>query len=858
MVGGFSTRQQGEDWFEGKYTTQKQDASQLSMDVSGIISPSLTGTIWVNVTALENPDETNLFLHTVIVRKTYGPYNGGNGVTTHHWVVRKMLPTYSGDAFIISSGQTVSKEYQFDLSQDRAGSDYFSKKDDMAVVAFVQSHTTTKVTSEGAPRDRNIAPILQATYGDFEIIPNKAPLLSKGRIDAPVDADQDDDVTFKAFYQDVDDMADFGPTEAKVYFKNETSSVMEHGLAEIPSGDPWTVGKWVGWTTKLAPGTYTYRFSASDGEADAIGDVEWNATEVRIRSRNKIPELMSSSFMPLHGDTTTKFRFNVMYRDFENEEPTSAKIYLNGMGYDMITDSTGPFNDWVMYYRDTTLPVGTNHKFYFVFSDGLDERRYPPAIDSPNWIQGPEVVPPNNEPTLTTALFSPNEGTRTDEFTFSIIYTDGEGDRPALSYIYIDDVPSIMEADGEDFIRGQVYRYTTTLDLGEHWIRYQFTDGKHEARHPVSGSIEGPLVTNMAPMAVIDRPNNDQRFTPDDYVPFSAVGSEDPENDELTYLWESDIDGQLSSAKAFDKPLSEGFHVITLTVTDEHDAEHMTSIGVIIKPYLAAPFFEGYVSNNERPVEKDPVRYTVTLNNNGEANALGVEVRFMVDDVTQTTETITINMEVQKAVIFNWEALPGEHEIVFEIVGDSISFLEYVDANLLPAIAPAERPKAGGSNYKVGDQIYFDPHATDGNDDDLTYHWDFGDFTTSDTKIGDHIYLKAGTYPVTLTVTDSRGGQTEESFDMVIAKESSGSSSNGSGLYVLVGIIVIVLVIVIVVAVMLLRGKPGTPAADESATPYGDQPAAPATPGALPEPPVEETPEVPQNGFPEYSDELKY
>jgi uncharacterized repeat protein (TIGR01451 family) len=365
-------------------------------------------------------------------------------------------------------------------------------------------------------------------------------------------------------------------------------------------------------------------------------------------------------------------------------------------------------------------------------------------------------------------------------------------------------------------------------------------------------------VTNLVPLAVIDRPNNDQRFTPDDYVPFSAVGSKDPEGDDMTFLWESDIDGQLSSSQAFDKPLSEGMHVITLTVTDEHGGTHMTSVGVQIKPYLSAPFFEGYISNNERPVEKDKVKYTVTLNNNGEANALGVEVRFMVDDVTQTTETTVINMDVPTTLVFNWEAMPGEHEMVFEIVGDTLSFNEYVDANALPAMSPSQRPKAGGSNYRVGEQIYFDAFASDGNDDDIEYLWNYGDGTTSTSKIGDHIYLTSGTYPVTLVVTDTRGGRTEKTFDIVIAKESSGASSDGSGMFVLVGIIVIVLVIIIIVALMLLRAKPGTPEADEAANLYGAQEAAPTTPGTLPELPVEETPEVPQNGFPEYSDELKY
>ncbi len=857
MIGAVGDAGACQDWLETQYNTRSAKKSQLTITTEGIMRTSLTGTIWTNVTALENPSITNLFVYTVIVRKTVSGYNGGNGITVHNSVVRKMLPDAGGDAFVISSGQTKNFEYTFNLNHDS-----YSDKDDMAIVAFVQTRTRESVTvtnpGSGSDYPLHTAEVLQATAGTFTPIPNVAPILSNGQVVAPDGVDEDDEITFKAFYQDLDDIPDIGPSQVKVYFQNATSSVMEHGLSEVPVMDPWIVGKWVSWTTKLGAGTYSYRFSANDGWDDALGDVGWNATEVLIKPRNKLPDLMASSYIPLHGDTTTEFRFDVMYRDFEGEEPTSAKIHLNGEDYDMTTDSSGPFNDWVTYYYDTTLPVGTNHKFYFIFSDGTDERRFPPVSDSPNWIMGPEVEPPNNEPTLTTALFSPNEGTRMDEFTFAIIYTDGEGDSPVLSYIYIDDVAYIMNADGEDYLHGQTFRFTTGLGLGEHWIRYQFSDGKHEARFPAAGAIEGPLVTNMAPLAVIDRPSNDQRFTPDDYVPFSAVGSEDPEDDDLTFLWVSDIDGQLSSAQAFDKPLSEGVHVITLTVTDEYGGEHTTSISVLIKPREPAPFIEGYVTNNGQAVEKDMVKYTVTLNNNGEANAVGVEVRFIVDGVTHSTETIGINVGVPKSIVFTWEAMPGEHEMVFEIVGDTLTITEYVDANALPVISPAPREKVDGSKYKVGEQIYFDPFATDGNEDPIEYLWTFGDGTTSTSKIGDHIYSKAGPYDVTLVVTDSRGGVTEQTFEIVIVKESTGSSSGGSGMYVIAGIIAVVLVIIVVVALMVMRGKPGTPAENEATNLYGTQPAAPTTPGALPELPAEETPEVPQNGFPEYKDELDY
>ncbi|NIP35348.1 MAG: hypothetical protein GWN18_10365, partial [Thermoplasmata archaeon] len=49
-----------------------------------------------------------------------------------------------------------------------------------------------------------------------------------------------------------------------------------------------------------------------------------------------------------------------------------------------------------------------------------------------------------------------------DQFTFTIIYTDGENDHPTISYIYIDEVANIMDPDGFDYVSGEVFRYSTT------------------------------------------------------------------------------------------------------------------------------------------------------------------------------------------------------------------------------------------------------------------------------------------------------------------------------------------------------------------------------------------------------------
>ncbi|UCC93320.1 MAG: hypothetical protein JSW25_01210, partial [Thermoplasmata archaeon] len=684
VIGGVATPAIAQQWFEDAYTAQSTNMSQMTIDVDAQIAPSMYGEVWVNVTALETLDYANLYLHTAIVRKHYGPWNGGNGVVDHIYTVRKMLPDAGGDAFVIGPGQTQRFYYDFKLHLDGDLSDY----DDMAVVAFVQTHSQNGINPPSRPEVRQIAAVLQSSYADIRTIANVAPYLASGQAVLDGRTTEDDPLTFKVMYTDPDDIPERGPSEVIVHYKNETGQVMSNPLSPVPAAESWTEGRWLQWSTRLNPGIYTYRFTGTDGFDDAYGDTGWNSTTFQVFERNKVPFLSNNGVSPPRGDTSTMFRFDVMYRDDDNQEPVSAKIYINAVEYNMQTTATGPWTDWQLFYLDTTLPVGYNHKYYFVFNDGYDDRRFPPIMDSPNWFSGPEVEPPNNEPSLTTALFDPKEGTRLDEFTFTIIYTDGEDDRPTLTYIYIDGTPYIMDGSGEDYSAGVTYSYRTTLDLGPHEVHYVFSDGTTEVRFPPAGEIEGPVITNLDPMADVASPYSGHRYTPDDYITFSAIGSSDPEEDDLTYAWESDIDGHLSTLQVTDKRLTEGEHTITLTVTDEHGATNSTTISLLIKPYLAEPYLVDYLKTPENPTEQDLIRYTVYVGNRGEKPATGLLVSFLVDNTYISSETVTIAEGKTVEVKFTWESVAGEHDIAFEIPGDTLGFLEYVTTNSLPKVTP--------------------------------------------------------------------------------------------------------------------------------------------------------------------------
>ena len=67
-------------------------------------------------------------------------------------------------------------------------------------------------------------------------------------------------------------------------------------------------------------------------------------------------------------------------------------------------------------------------------------------------------------------------------------------------------------------------------------------------------------------------------------------------------------------------------------------------------------------------------------------------------------------------------------------------------------------PTATFTHEATNLSVVFTDASTDPNTDDtLTWLWDFGDDTTNNTQSPTYVYAAAGTYNVTLTVTDTYG-----------------------------------------------------------------------------------------------------
>lgn len=99
------------------------------------------------------------------------------------------------------------------------------------------------------------------------------------------------------------------------------------------------------------------------------------------------------------------------------------------------------------------------------------------------------------------------------------------------------------------------------------------------------------------------------------------------------------------------------------------------------------------------------------------------------------------------------------------------------------ALATTDAPPTASFNWSpssptAASPVSFDGSSSDDPDGEVTaYEWSFGDGSTGTSKTTSHTYMKAGTYPVTLTVTDNAGLKTTSEPQYVVVADAPPTAS---------------------------------------------------------------------------------
>ncbi|MDH3646054.1 MAG: PKD domain-containing protein [Gammaproteobacteria bacterium] len=262
----------------------------------------------------------------------------------------------------------------------------------------------------------------------------------------------------------------------------------------------------------------------------------------------------------------------------------------------------------------------------------------------------------------------------------------------------------------------------------------------------LTNSATTTATISAQPQPPVADPNGPYGAQVGESITFDGSGSSDPDGSIVSYDWDFGDGGTGTGVSPSYAYGAEGSFTVTLTVTDNdgltNSATTTATISAQPQPPVADPNgpYSGQVGDNiafDGSGSSDPdgsiVSYDWDFGDGGTGTGVAPMHTYSVDGVFTVTLTVTDN-----------DGLTG-----------SASTTATISAQ---PVAPTADPN-GPYAAQVGESITFDGSGSSDPDGNIvTYAWDFGDGTAMGTGVmPTHAYSAAGTYDVTLTVTDSDG-----------------------------------------------------------------------------------------------------
>lgn len=248
-------------------------------------------------------------------------------------------------------------------------------------------------------------------------------------------------------------------------------------------------------TTPLTPGSHTFQFRFKGGTF---------TTEAQTVAVNHKPELrdhkvtMDGSTAVTQVSKTARPIFLVTYQDADNDAPKFVRLFLDSAaGVNMTSTGSTNYRTGVVYRYQAPAPLALGSHTYRIVAQDAD-----PFAEQATEVSGTfEVV--NFAPVLSEGAVAPATGSHNAAFTYSVKYTDTDGDAPAYVRVRIfrsDNTEQVLNLSGSgDYAQGVTFTGTipanSRLPLGEYRYRFEASDG--EATAQLEG--DGPEVTNAPP-----------------------------------------------------------------------------------------------------------------------------------------------------------------------------------------------------------------------------------------------------------------------------------------------------------------------------------------------------------------------
>lgn len=274
--------------------------------------------------------------------------------------------------------------------------------------------------------------------------------------------------------------------------------------------------------------------------------------------------------------------------------------------------------------------------------------------------------------------------------------------------------------------------------------------------------IEGaPMpVGNQLPVANAgpDQTLSDADGTGEESATLDGSSSYDPDGSIVSYEWEEGST-VLGTSAVINQSFVVGIHTVTLTVADNKGATG-SDTAIITVNANQAPTANAGPDQVASDSDGDGFE-TVTLSGSG-SDPDGIITAYEWKEgatVLGTSPTLTHSFSV------------GNHTLTFTVTDNGGATGSDTVAVTVNANQPPVANAGPDQTALVGQAVNFDGSASFDSDGSIvSYHWDFGDGSTSSGVTTSHVYSVAGTYTVTLTVTDN-GGLTDSDTAVVTVNE---------------------------------------------------------------------------------------
>jgi hypothetical protein len=202
----------------------------------------------------------------------------------------------------------------------------------------------------------------------------------------------------------------------------------------------------------------------------------------------------------------------------------------------------------------------------------------------------------NHDPQLSNGDVTPNSGTSSTQFYYSVDYYDQDGDTPETISVYIDDESVSMALDSGQPHQGAYKSSAHTHASGTHMFYFIASDGDGgSTRFPASGSLSGPTVNNAPQLSngtVV--PENGDSSTPfyysvdyydqDEDAPQTISVYIDDESNSMTLDSGDDYQGTYMSGP---HRLTSGTHTYYFITSDgDGGSTRLPDVGIMVGPTI--------------------------------------------------------------------------------------------------------------------------------------------------------------------------------------------------------------------------------------------------------------------------------